>query len=109
MLGEGLPGDEAAHALADVDVAILEDDLSLADDHQRGAAALHAFEDVVLHGLRGENHRVQSAPQAFLCMSPAHPEGDSATQAITGIFQCLFFLENTSGPRSIPLYALSLV
>ena len=58
MLGEGLPGDEAAHALADVDVAILEDDLSLADDHQRGAAALHAFEDVVLHGLRGENHRV---------------------------------------------------
>ena len=58
MLGEGLPGDEAAHALADVDVAILEDDLSLADDHQRGAAALHAFEDVVLcsleTGVRGK-------------------------------------------------------
>ena len=80
VLGEGLPGDEAAHALADVDVAILEDDLALADDHQRGAVALHAFEDVVVHGLRGENHRVWSAPQAFLCMSPVHPDGDSATR-----------------------------
>lgn len=58
VLGEGLPGDEAAHALVDVDVAILEDDLALADDHQRGAVTLHAFEDVVFHGLRGKNHWV---------------------------------------------------
>lgn len=31
--------------------AILEDNLALADDHQRGATALHAFEDVVLERL----------------------------------------------------------
>lgn len=51
VLGERLPGDEAAHALADADGAVLKDDLALADDHQRGAVAFHALKDVVLHGL----------------------------------------------------------
>ena len=62
VLGEGLPGNEAAHALVDVDIAILEDDLALADDHQRGAVALHAFKDVVLHGLQGKTTGLISSP-----------------------------------------------
>lgn len=49
VLWERFPRDEAAHALADADVSILKDNLALADDHQGGAMALHALEDVVLH------------------------------------------------------------
>lgn len=62
VLGERLPGDEAAHALADADGAVLEDDLALADDHQRGAVALHALEDVVLHGLPARTTLCLTAP-----------------------------------------------
>lgn len=51
VLWEWLPRDEAAHALADVDVSILKDNLALADDHQGGAMALHPLKDVVLHSL----------------------------------------------------------
>lgn len=51
MLWEWLARDEAAHTLADADVSILKDNLALADDHQGGAVALHALEDVVLHSL----------------------------------------------------------
>lgn len=51
VLWEWFPRDEAAHALADADVPILKDNLALADDHQGGAMALHALEDVVLHSL----------------------------------------------------------
>jgi hypothetical protein len=35
--------------------AILQDDLALADDHQRGTTAFHAFEDVVLQSLEGRD------------------------------------------------------
>lgn len=52
MLWEWLPRDEAAHALAHVDVSIFKDNLTLADDHQGGAVALHALEDVILHSLQ---------------------------------------------------------
>lgn len=48
---EGLPGDVAAGAFGDVERAILQDDLALADDYQWGATALHAFKDVVLKSL----------------------------------------------------------
>lgn len=64
VLGERLPRDEAARALADVDGAVLEDDLTLADDHQRRAVALHALEDVVLHGLRATVAAPYGSPQS---------------------------------------------
>lgn len=35
VLWERLPRDEATHSLADADVPILENNLALADDHQR--------------------------------------------------------------------------
>lgn len=70
ILGEGLARDEAAHALADVDVAVLKDDLALADDRQRGAVALHAFEDVVLHGLRGKTTDFYWLPRVFSVPAP---------------------------------------
>lgn len=51
---EGLSGDVAPRALGDMEGAVFQDDLPLADDHQRRATALHAFKDVVLESLQEE-------------------------------------------------------
>lgn len=69
---ERLPRDEAARAPVHAAVAVLEDNLALADDHQRGAVALHALEDVVLHGLQARTaRRYSSLHGAWLCRGPA--------------------------------------
>lgn len=55
VVGEGFAGHEASRALGGVEVPFLQDDLALADDHQRTAAHLRALKDVVLHSLRRGN------------------------------------------------------
>lgn len=71
VLGERLPRDEAAHALADADGAVLEDNLALADDHQRGAVALCALEDVVLRSLPA---RTTAVPSRLLARPRGPPQ-----------------------------------
>lgn len=51
---EGFPGDVAPGAFGDMKGAVFQDNLPLADDHQRRATALHAFKDVVLESLQEE-------------------------------------------------------
>lgn len=80
MLGEGLARDEAAHALADADGAVLEDDLALADDHQRGPVALGALEDVVLRSLPAGTTAVPSRLPA----RPRAPHSASTPPQVTG-------------------------
>ena len=53
VVREGFSGHVASWALGGVEVPLLQDDLALADHHQRPAAHLCAFKDVVLHGLQG--------------------------------------------------------
>lgn len=53
--------------------AVLEDNLALADDHQRGATALHAFEDVVLE-------RLEERVGEFRAHTPPSSETPSAWQ-----------------------------
>lgn len=54
VVGERFTGHEASWALSGVESPLLQNNLSLTDDHQRSAAHLQAFKDVVLHGLRKE-------------------------------------------------------
>lgn len=97
VLGERLPGDEVAHALVDVNVAVLEDDLALADDHQRGAVALHALEDVVFHSLHGKKHS-----GALTALGVTLPPSSAGTSRACP-------LETPSpGPRHIPVHVPSL-
>lgn len=78
---EGLPGDVAPRAFGDMKGAILQDNLPLADDHQRGATALHAFEDVVLKRLKGREHsKLQNLPSV---LAKSHQSGSTHCPAIT--------------------------
>lgn len=49
---EGGAGNEAAHAGGDMQVPVFQNNLPLANHHERCPAQLHALEDVVLSRLR---------------------------------------------------------
>ncbi|KAJ8408780.1 hypothetical protein AAFF_G00245980 [Aldrovandia affinis] len=51
-VGEGGAGDEPPCPGGGVQVPVLQDDLALTDDHQGGAAELHALEHVVFGSLQ---------------------------------------------------------
>lgn len=51
VVGERFSGHIASWPLGGVEVPLLQDNLALADHHQRPAAHLCAFKDVVLHSL----------------------------------------------------------
>lgn len=52
VVWEGFTSDVASRALSGVEVPVLQDDLALADHHQRSSTHLSPFKDVVLHRLR---------------------------------------------------------
>lgn len=56
VVRERFAGHKASGTFSDVKVPFFQDDLSLADDHQRPAAHLRALKDVVLHSLGGEEN-----------------------------------------------------
>lgn len=49
---EGSAGNEATHTGGGMQVSIFQNDLSLANHHQRGSTQLHALKDVVLSSLK---------------------------------------------------------
>lgn len=61
VVRERAAGDEAACPLGHVQVAVLQHDLALADDHQRGPAQLQSLEDVILRSLETERGKAMSA------------------------------------------------
>lgn len=49
---EGGAGNEATHTRCHMQVPVLQDDLALANHHERGSTQLHALKDIVLSSLK---------------------------------------------------------
>ena len=56
VVDEGLADHVASGPGGGVEVALVQDDLPLADHHQGPPAHLHPLQDVVLHRLRAKEH-----------------------------------------------------
>lgn len=53
-VGKSFPGNKTSRPLSDMEGALLQHNLALADDYQRTSAHFRTFKDVVLHSLQEE-------------------------------------------------------